>query len=80
MRTQKGFTLIEVLVALFILTGGIIVLSTAWSGNFMRIRKSALFNDVDIDPLGIAEPAPWEQAATDPQHLDQGHSGFDVFD
>lgn len=43
---NKGFTLIEVLVALFILTGGIIVLSTSWSGNFMRIRKSALFNDV----------------------------------
>jgi general secretion pathway protein I len=42
----KGFTLIEVLVALFILAGGIIVLSTSWSGNFMRIRKSALYNDV----------------------------------
>jgi general secretion pathway protein I len=46
MSRQKGFTLLEVIVALFILTGGIIVLSTAWSGNFMRIRKSALFNDV----------------------------------
>jgi general secretion pathway protein I len=46
MRNAKGFTLIEVLVALFILTGGIIVLANAWSGNFMRIRKSALFNDV----------------------------------
>ena len=45
-HTNRGFTLIEVLVALFILTGGIIVLSTSWSGNFMRIRKSALFNDV----------------------------------
>jgi general secretion pathway protein I len=43
---QKGFTLIEVLVALLILTAGIIVLSTSWSGNFMRIRKSALYNDV----------------------------------
>ncbi|MGZ3721425.1 MAG: type II secretion system protein [Bdellovibrionales bacterium] len=48
MRANKGFTLIEVLVALFILTGGIIVLSTSWSGNFMRIRKSALFNDVAV--------------------------------
>jgi general secretion pathway protein I len=46
MSRQKGFTLLEVIVALFILTGGIIVLSTAWSGNFMRIRKAALFNDV----------------------------------
>jgi general secretion pathway protein I len=46
MRNHKGFTLLEVLVALFILSGGIIVLANAWSGNFMRIRKSALFNDV----------------------------------
>lgn len=43
---RQGFTLIEVLVALFILTGGIMVLATAWSGNFMRMRKTALFNDV----------------------------------
>src|SRR4051812_16840059 len=43
---RKGFTLIEVLVALFILAGGILVLANSWSGNFMRMRKSALFNDV----------------------------------
>lgn len=43
---QKGFTLIEVLLALFILAGGIMVISTAWSGNFMRMRKTVLFNDV----------------------------------
>ena len=43
---NRGFTLIEVLVALFILTGGILVLANAWSGNFMRMRKSAMFNDV----------------------------------
>jgi len=43
---QRGFTLVEVLVALMILTAGIIVLSTSWSGNFMRIRKTTLFNDV----------------------------------
>jgi general secretion pathway protein I len=42
---QRGFTLIEVLVALFILTGAIIVIGNAWSGNFMRIRKSAMYND-----------------------------------
>jgi hypothetical protein len=38
--------LIEVLVALFILTGAIIVISTAWSGNFLRIRKANMYNDV----------------------------------
>lgn len=43
---SRGFTLIEVLVALFILAGAIIVISTAWSGNFLRIRKSNMFNDV----------------------------------
>jgi general secretion pathway protein I len=41
-----GFTLIEVMIAMFILAGGILVISNAWSGNFMRMRKSALFNDV----------------------------------
>jgi hypothetical protein len=44
------------------------------------VDESALLNDVDIDALGAAEPAPWEHVGTDPQSLDQGHSGFDVFD
>ncbi|MGE0526052.1 MAG: type II secretion system protein [Bdellovibrionales bacterium] len=44
--SQRGFTLIEVLVALFILTGAILVIANAWSGNFMRIRKSNLLNNV----------------------------------
>ncbi|MET0899826.1 MAG: Rv0340 family IniB-related protein [Mycobacterium sp.] len=42
--------------------------------------ESSLLNDVDIDALGAAESAPWEHTGTDPQPLDQGHSGFDVFD
>lgn len=46
MRRSSGFTLIEVLIALFILAGGILMISLAWSGNFMKLRKSALFNDV----------------------------------
>jgi general secretion pathway protein I len=46
MRSRRGFTLIEVLVALFILTGAIIVIASAWSGNFMRIRKSTMYNNV----------------------------------
>lgn len=45
MKKDRGFTLIEVLVALFILTGAILVIANAWSGNFMRIRKSAMYND-----------------------------------
>jgi general secretion pathway protein I len=43
---SRGFTLLEVIIALFILAGTIIVLGTTWSGNFMRIRKSAMFNNV----------------------------------
>lgn len=43
---RNGFTLIEVLIALFILAGGILMISLAWSGSIMHLRKSALFNDV----------------------------------
>lgn len=43
-----GFTLLEVLVAVALLVGGIIVVSTAWSGNFLRIRKSNLYNNVSV--------------------------------
>ena len=42
---DRGFTLIEVLVALFILTGAIMVIANTWSGNFMRMRKSAYINN-----------------------------------
>lgn len=46
MRKVNGFTLLEVLFALMILTGGILILGNSWSGNFMRIRKSNLYSDV----------------------------------
>lgn len=45
MRT-KGFTLLEVLVAIVILVGGILVVSNSWSGNLLRIRKANLYNNV----------------------------------
>jgi general secretion pathway protein I len=41
-----GFTLIEVLIALAIMVGAILVLSNAWSGSFTRVRKSQLYNNV----------------------------------
>ncbi|HMN67692.1 MAG TPA: prepilin-type N-terminal cleavage/methylation domain-containing protein [Bdellovibrionales bacterium] len=46
MRTERGFTLIEVLVALLIVASAIIAASSMWSGNFMRIRKATLQFDV----------------------------------
>ncbi len=43
---KSGFTLLEVLVAIVILVGGILVVSSSWSGNFLRIRKANLYNNV----------------------------------
>jgi general secretion pathway protein I len=41
---RKGFTLIEVLIAIVIMAGGIIVMANAWSGNFLRVRNSRINN------------------------------------
>lgn len=43
-RRQAGFTLIEVLVAVVIMVGGIVVMANAWSGNFLRVRNSRINN------------------------------------
>jgi general secretion pathway protein I len=40
LRDQKGFTLMETLVAVLIMTGGLIVIGSSWSGNLMRIEKA----------------------------------------
>jgi len=40
MRRELGFTLIEVLVALMILAGAIVLASSAWSGNLVRLEKT----------------------------------------
>lgn len=38
-KSQKGFSLIEILIALSILTAALIVVSTAWSTTMIRMRK-----------------------------------------
>lgn len=42
----RGFTLIEVLIALSVLVGGMMMISMAWSGNFLKMRKTTLAYDV----------------------------------
>jgi len=37
---SNGFTLLETLIALVILAGGLTLLVTSWSGSFMRLRKT----------------------------------------
>ena len=46
LKWNRGFTLIETMIAMIIIAGGIIIVSNAWSGNFMRIRKSALNQEI----------------------------------
>lgn len=45
MRQSKGFTLLEVLVALMILAGGLLVLNQSWTTNNLRLRKANLYNN-----------------------------------
>ena len=42
----KGFTLIEVLVALIILSSGLLVLTSSWGGSFLRIKKLETKNTI----------------------------------
>jgi len=44
LRSQKGFSLIEVLIALSIMMGSLIVVSMAWSTSQLRIRKMKFNN------------------------------------
>jgi general secretion pathway protein I len=45
---MRGFTLLEVLVALVIMVGGIIIVANSWSGNLLKIRKATLYNNIGV--------------------------------
>lgn len=45
-KNKKGFTLLETLLAVVILSSGILLLSSSWSGSFLRIRKTQLNQDI----------------------------------
>ena len=40
MKNNRGMTLIEVVMAMLILAGGLILISNSWSGAFGRLRKT----------------------------------------
>lgn len=46
MKSKRGFTLLEVLIATMILSTGIILLANSWGGSFMRVRKTQLSTEV----------------------------------
>jgi general secretion pathway protein I len=48
LKKSLGFTLVETLVAMVIMSGGVMVLANSWSGNFMRIRNSRINNTMAI--------------------------------
>ncbi|MGZ3771422.1 MAG: prepilin-type N-terminal cleavage/methylation domain-containing protein [Bdellovibrio sp.] len=43
---KNGFTLIETVMAMVILSSGLLLLSNSWSGSFMRVRKTQLTTEV----------------------------------
>ena len=46
MRKKLGFTLVEILVALAILSGAMLIVSKIWSGNRVRIDKINIYDKV----------------------------------
>lgn len=45
---KNGFTLLETLIALVILVGGLALLVTSWSGSYMRLRKTQTTFEISL--------------------------------
>jgi general secretion pathway protein I len=43
---KRGFTLLETMIAMMIMTGALIIIGQSWSGNLMRLEKSRLNTDM----------------------------------
>lgn len=43
---QKGFTLLETMIALTITVGAAVLIMTSWGGNYARVRKGTLNNNI----------------------------------
>jgi general secretion pathway protein I len=41
-RSKKGFTLIETVLALMVMASGLFILSNSWSGTYSRLRKTQI--------------------------------------
>lgn len=46
MNNKKGFSLIEVMIAMSIIVGAIIVLSSSWSGHYHKIKKIKDYDEI----------------------------------
>jgi general secretion pathway protein I len=45
-RTSNGFTLIETLIAMVMISFGLMVLANSWSGNVVRLQKSRINSNI----------------------------------
>src|SRR4051812_29654423 len=46
MRSKTGFTLLETLIAMMILSMAVIMLASSWGGNYARMRRTQLKTDM----------------------------------